>query len=125
MTNDPCILRLSDDSRPILVRLEQLSTLTGAIEIGFHQALRNLLPETTTAALGATKEEAAAAAESLEEQADQLTQSVAAFRISQTADPLISTIKRTTPAKPAATRKPARESTLAVQSSLNDEWQEF
>ena len=70
-------------------------------------------------------EEAAAAAESLEEQADQLTQSVAAFRISQTADPLISTIKRTTPAKPAATRKPARESTLAVQSSLNDEWQEF
>ena len=66
-------------------------------------------------------EQAAAAAESLEEQADQLTRAVAAFRIDggDVRAQIESRVIRSSPAKVG--KKPL----AALPSALNDEWKEF
>ncbi|MBP8215865.1 MAG: methyl-accepting chemotaxis protein, partial [Propionivibrio sp.] len=68
-------------------------------------------------------EEAAAAAESLEEQADQLTRAVAAFRIEATESPAMrpSRARLSTPATPRISVKPQ----AAKLPSPDDEWEEF
>ena len=72
-------------------------------------------------------EQAAAAAESLEEQAEQLTRAVSAFRSAgsgvteRNESPVISN----SPAKRLPPRMLGKKSVAALQSTSNDEWTEF
>jgi methyl-accepting chemotaxis protein len=72
-------------------------------------------------------EEAAAAAESLDDQANQLQQAVSAFRLagSGLAVKRVSSAPRSAPARLAAPGKAGKKPQVAVQSSSNDEWEEF
>jgi methyl-accepting chemotaxis protein len=70
-------------------------------------------------------EQAAAAAESLEEQADQLTRAVSAFRLTESAERGVSIPDHGRPAKLTVHHKTGRAPKPALPSSLNDEWQEF
>ena len=72
-------------------------------------------------------EEAAAAAESLDDQANQLQQAVSAFRLAGTGVALSrsSPAPKRAPARLAAPSTARKEPQVAVQSSSNDEWQEF
>ncbi|HCS66113.1 MAG TPA: chemotaxis protein [Cellvibrio sp.] len=72
-------------------------------------------------------EEAAAAAESMQSQADQLTQSVAQFRLSddRVRSP-VSAKRLSTPSKPALKKAPATSKKLTPPpSSQDDEWEQF
>ena len=71
-------------------------------------------------------EEAAAAAESMQSQADQLTRSVAQFRLSedQGRSPALSH-RASAPSKPAAKKPVAIKKLTPPASSADDEWEQF
>jgi methyl-accepting chemotaxis protein len=69
-------------------------------------------------------EEAAAAAESLQSQADQLTQRVAMFRLASDGGKSLASSARLSPAKPSsAVRSSAKK--LSPPKNQDDEWESF
>jgi len=69
-------------------------------------------------------EEAAAAAESLEEQAHNLAQAVAVFKLFEAAEPLRQESLVALP-KQARLARPATKKPAALSASLDDQWEEF
>ena len=72
-------------------------------------------------------EQAAAAAESLEEQAGNLTRAVAVFQMSKGGTPRLQAPERSRQAPPAAEARklPPRKAPPRLAASLDDEWAEF